>query len=124
MKTKSVLYVEDNKLVQETVAEILESDGHQVTVAGSVAQALELLEHHQFDLVLLDYTLVDETSEGVIHYMKSNAYYCTVPIIVMSGDLNNSIANSLRSSIDAILIKPVDPDKLCFTVSSYSIGRK
>jgi CheY-like chemotaxis protein len=123
MKTKKILYVEDNELVQETVSEILSEDGHHVITASTVAKALEDMEHHEFNLVLLDYTLVDETSEGVIRYMKSNSYYCTVPIVVMSGDLNNSIANSLRSSIDAILIKPVDPDKLRLTIANYASMR-
>lgn len=124
MKSKSILYVEDDLLVLETVSDILEEEGHSLSTASSVAEAIEQLEKSNYELVILDYTLKGENSEDVITHMKSDTRHNTTPIIVMSGDLNNNIAIKLRSSIDAILIKPVSSDKLLEAIASYTRPRK
>ncbi len=123
-RSKNILYVEDEPLVQETIVDILSEDGHTVDVASNVKEAIEKLKSKTFELALLDYTLGEETSEEIINFMKSDKYYSEVPIIVMSGDLNNTIAHSIRSNIDAILIKPVKPEDLCFKIHCYSVKKK
>ena len=124
MDKKSILYVEDDELVQEVVQDILDDEGHKLTLACNVDEAIEILKKDRFDLVLLDYTLKEGTSEGIIHYMKADSIYQSTPIIVMSGDLNNNIAVMLRSSIDAILVKPVNADKLISAIDSYARPRQ
>lgn len=49
-----VLVVEDNPVNQLVVKRLLESLGHQVTLAADGRQALEASEGHTFDLVLMD----------------------------------------------------------------------
>ncbi|MBV9866659.1 MAG: response regulator [Abitibacteriaceae bacterium] len=53
-----ILYVDDHeRFRQVTIKQFLST--HQVTIAGTLAQARHLLSHQQFDCVLLDYDLPD-----------------------------------------------------------------
>ena len=54
MSSLEVLVVEDDKDFADSVAEMLELDGHQVTVLASGEEAVANYDEKAFDLVLLD----------------------------------------------------------------------
>ena len=54
-KTKAILYVEDHRDTAEMVALIL-SD-YDVRIAANYSEAVNLIDAHQFSVVLLDYNL-------------------------------------------------------------------
>ena len=49
-----ILLVEDNAINQKVAARLVEKLGHTVTVASNGAEALEVFERDQFDIVLMD----------------------------------------------------------------------
>src|SRR6266850_5233026 len=53
------LIVDDDRTLRESCANLLQIDGYQVTVAGRGHEALELLRHRRFDIVLLDLYMSD-----------------------------------------------------------------
>ena len=55
----SILLVDDDDLVRRTVARMLRLDGHEVTEAGSGAEALAALDERAADLVLCDVMMPD-----------------------------------------------------------------
>jgi DNA-binding NtrC family response regulator len=55
----SILLVDDDEQVRRTVARMLRLDGHQVTEAGSGAEALAALDERAADLVLSDVMMPD-----------------------------------------------------------------
>jgi DNA-binding NarL/FixJ family response regulator len=60
-KTIRALLVDDHALFRESVARVLGmSPGLEIEHCGSIREALELLPHRQFDLVLLDHDLGSE----------------------------------------------------------------
>ena len=52
-----ILIVDDEAAVRLTLDMLLRRRGYVVTVAGSGAEALTLIEHQPFDLLLLDYKM-------------------------------------------------------------------
>jgi two-component system, OmpR family, response regulator len=50
-----ILTVDDEADICKLLKELLESDGHKVTVVHSGAQALHILEKETFDLLLVDF---------------------------------------------------------------------
>lgn len=54
---KSILIVDDEASVRESLAPVLESDEVQVNSASSVAEAEEFLKEQKFDLVITDLRL-------------------------------------------------------------------
>ena len=87
------LIVDDDRTLRESCANLLQIDGYQVTVAGRGHEALELLRHRRFDIVLLDLYMSD-----VSGYELLKAALETAPdtmIIMMTG--NPSVASSVEA---------------------------
>ena len=56
---KQILIVEDDSFLNKMLAYNLTADGYEVTSALNVMTATEILNAHEFDLVLLDVNLPD-----------------------------------------------------------------
>src|SRR6266545_1911712 len=87
------LIVDDDRTLRESCANLLQIDGYQVTVAGRGHEALELLRHRRFDIVLLDLYMSD-----VSGYELLKAAIETAPetmVIMMTG--NPSVASSVEA---------------------------
>jgi CheY-like chemotaxis protein len=53
VKTR-VLFVDDEETIRLTLPVILEQHGFEVTVAGTVPEALDIITHQKFDILLTD----------------------------------------------------------------------
>src|SRR5947209_11490214 len=51
---QKILFVDDKQSIRITLPAILENAGFEVSVAASVAEALELINHQSFDVLLTD----------------------------------------------------------------------
>ena len=58
--TEPVLIVDDEKNIRRTLRMVLEGGGSTVYEAGTIAEAQDLLNRHEIDLVLLDVKLGEE----------------------------------------------------------------
>ena len=56
-----ILVVDDERDIRYLYATELEDEGYEVESAGSGSEAAELLQRHQFDLVLLDIQMKGES---------------------------------------------------------------
>ena len=63
MTGKRLLFVDDENAIRETLSIILRRYGFIVTLAASVAQALEEIEEQQFDILLCDLN-IERESDG------------------------------------------------------------
>src|SRR3989441_4226831 len=87
------LIVDDDRTLRESCSNLLQLDGYQVSVAGRGQEALELLRHRRFDIVLLDLYMSD-----VSGYELLRAALETSPgtiVIMMTG--NPSVASSVEA---------------------------
>ena len=57
MSAERILVVDDDEALRETLAEVLDSEGYEVAAVGDGAAALERLDGHPTDLVILDVML-------------------------------------------------------------------
>lgn len=73
----SVLLVEDSRVLREVVKAVLAPHAKQVAVAGSVAEAVEVLEETaDFSLLLADVQLPDGTGFDVLAHLRRQAPDC------------------------------------------------
>src|SRR5216117_1222517 len=87
------LVVDDDRTLRESCSNLLQLDGYQVTAAGRGQEALELLRHRRFDIVLLDLYMSE-----VSGYELLRAAIETSPeaiVIMMTG--NPSVASSVEA---------------------------
>jgi CheY-like chemotaxis protein len=82
----SILFVDDEQLLVMVGADMLESNGHQVTAAGSGAEALELLRSNgRFDLLITDHAMPGMT--GVELAAKAKEVVPEIRVVLASGFL-------------------------------------
>ena len=89
-ETATILVVEDDAPVRTFLADNLTADGHEVLVAGTVRDALRLLEYRRPDLAVVDLGLPDgsgldllrrvRTADGVASRLDP-----TMPLVVLTG---------------------------------------
>ncbi|HEY1230997.1 MAG TPA: ATP-binding protein, partial [Ramlibacter sp.] len=105
----SFLVVDDNRDAAETMAALLELDGHRVRLALDGPQALRLAEHEPPDVVLLDIGLPQMDGLEVARRMRQQPALSRTLIIGMSGyaQLQDRVAAD-AAGFDAHLAKPAD----------------
>ena len=80
----SILFVDDEQLLVMVGADMLESNGHQVTTAGSGAEALDLLRSNgRFDLLITDHAMPGMT--GVELAAKAKEVVPEIRVVLASG---------------------------------------
>ena len=112
MSGKRLLFVDDENAIRETLFIILRRYGFIVTVAATVAQALEEVEKQEFDILLCDLN-IERESDGyeVIRVMQKINPNCAT--IVLTGvPAVESAIEGIRLGIDDYLIKPATTDAL------------
>jgi len=114
---ESVLLVDDEPLVRDSVSRILAEAGYQVQTAVDGAEALELLQGAaRFDVVLLDQSMPKMGGRAVLRELRSTQP--DLPVICFSG------YPSSMEDADAVLEKPVTGNELLETVAAVVRARK
>ena len=122
----NVLLIEDNpgdaRLIREMIAEDPDAP-FRVNCAERLAQGLERLSAGETGLVLLDLSLPD--SLGLETFAKVYAHSPTVPIIVLTGNDDQTLAlSAVKSGAQDYLIKGRLDRELLLRSMQYSIERK
>ncbi|HEX9288434.1 MAG TPA: response regulator [Anaeromyxobacteraceae bacterium] len=117
-----VLLVEDDEDNRELMAEVLESAGYQVVTAGTGAEGLRALAESSVDVVVTDVGMPGMGGLEVARAAKEIAP--RVPVIVVTGYAEREdIASARGREVDAVLVKPVDPDSLTAAVADMVAAR-
>ena len=106
--------VEDEQSITEPLAEALGREGFDTAVAGTVAEALELVGRLDPDLVLLDVMLPDGSGYDVCRELRRNSQ---VPIIMLTarGEETDRVVG-LELGADDYVVKPFSARELAARV--------
>jgi len=116
MGTATILVVDDERKIRDTVRSYLEREGYAVLVADTGQRALEALERARPDLVVLDLMLPDLSGEEVARSVRSHS---DVPIIMLTAKASEEDrVNGLRLGADDYLVKPFSPRELVARVEA------
>jgi two-component system OmpR family response regulator len=117
-----VLLVEDDDDNRELMGEVLQDAGYQVMLAASGAEGLRMLAEHSIDVVVTDVGMPGMGGLEVARAAKEIAP--RVPVVVVTGFADREdIARARGREVDAVLVKPVDPDFLTSAVEQMVKGR-
>lgn len=118
-----LLLVDDEPLLLKSLHAILAPQGYRVEIAAGGEHAIEALQKHHFDLVLLDLGMPGITGYDVLEYIS--AHRIDTSVIVVSGDNSiNSAIRALRSGAEDFLRKPYEPAEMLHTVARTLAKRK
>jgi DNA-binding NtrC family response regulator len=103
-----ILLVDDDHVFRVTTAALLRDDGYDVSVAGGGQDAVEQLQRHSFDLLILDLRMPGTSGIGVVEALRR--WGQGMPILMISGfgTVADAVA-ALHTGADDFLTKPVDP---------------
>jgi two-component system, OmpR family, alkaline phosphatase synthesis response regulator PhoP len=114
-KKFSILLVEDEENLQETLKLNLELEGYDVSVSANGADALKIITREYFNLIILDVMLPEIDGIRVCETIRLNN--ADVPILFLSA--KNSSADrvlGLKKGADDYLTKPFNLEELLLRV--------
>ena len=107
---KTILVVEDEPTLRETLAEALEADGFSVVQAGDGRAALERFKADEPDLVLLDLMLPELSGLEVTRQIRAES---SVPIVMLTArDAEVDKVVGLELGADDYVTKPFSSREL------------
>ncbi|MDR3523746.1 MAG: response regulator transcription factor [Acetobacteraceae bacterium] len=106
-----VLLVEDDLTAARGIALMLKSGGAVVDEADTGQEALELLRHYDYDIVVLDLMLPDMEGYEVVRRMRATRI--EVPVLILSGlSRPQAKVKGLGVGADDFITKPFDKGEL------------
>ena len=112
-KRYSILLVEDEENLHETLKLNLELEGYEVTSAYDGNTALQKIQAEYFDLIILDVMLPDINGKEVCQRVRSDSALDDVRIICISGMVEADKIQDLRNAgANHFLQKPFEVETL------------
>jgi two-component system, NtrC family, nitrogen regulation response regulator NtrX len=112
---KSVLIIDDELQICESISMILEYEGYVVEFTTSAKEGLEKFSSTDFSAVLLDIQMPEMNGFEVLKKIKEQKQSASVIIISAHGSVENAIKATRLGAFD-FLEKPIDRDKLLISV--------
>jgi len=104
MNHQRILIVDDEDPMRRLIATNLKASGYRITTAPDGDEALQLLDEHQFDLLLLDINMPGPNGFEVLAKVRS---YASTPILMVScRTREHDRAGALDLGADDYLSKP------------------
>jgi CheY-like chemotaxis protein len=117
-----VLVVEDDPATLDVFSEALRRAGFEVDGVGSVADALDLLAHQDYNVVLADHGMPDIPGLEFLAALQGAAP--RTPQILCTGLVTDELLAQAREfGVFAVLSKPVSLEMLILTVGA-AVGRR
>lgn len=106
--TQSLLIIEDDLFLNQTMVDILNNMGYQTHGVTTLAQAREYLSKHEPALVILDGRLPD--GDGIELLPQLNEI-CSTILLTAYGTVKNAV-ETMKAGAAEYLVKPIDLDEL------------
>ena len=102
----SIVVMEDDGVIRGLVVRILEMEGHEVQAFADAKPALETVDFETVDVVVTDLNM---PTSGVEAIRSIRDRGCQVPIVVMTGRMDEAKARELEALwVTEIVRKPFD----------------
>ena len=106
-----VLLVDDDVTAAHGIALMLKSGGAVVDTADTGEEALELVRHYDYDIVVLDLLLPDMEGYDVVRRMRAGRI--EIPVLILSGlSRPQAKVKGLGAGADDFITKPFDNAEL------------
>jgi DNA-binding NtrC family response regulator len=119
----SVLIIDDETEIRESLETLLEFEGYEVDAAANGLQGLSKLGERPFDLVLLDLALPDRNGIELLAEIRALNPQISVIMITAYGTVEDAV-RAMQSGATNFLQKPWDNEKLLADVRAAVARRR
>ena len=117
MGSETILVVDDNKEIVYSISKLLKYEGYEVVEAYDGMEALQAMENHNINLILLD--IMMPRMNGLSALMKVRERSKT-PVIILSAKTEESDkVSGLMLGADDYIEKPYNPAELIARVKAH-----
>ena len=116
----TILVVDDNREIVYSISELLKYEGYDVVKAYDGMQALDAMEEHDIDLILLDVMMPRLNGLSALMKLREKS---RIPVIILSAKTEESDkVSGLVLGADDYVEKPYNPAELMARVKSHLRG--
>lgn len=112
----NILIVDDDQELRENLQEVLVRQGYSVDLAKNGSEALELVTHQNFDLILLDLIMPGMSGLETLLLLQRQKPQIRVVLMTAFSTIENAV-EAMRRGADDYLTKPFKSADLLMTVS-------
>lgn len=110
---KSILIVDDSKIVLDISEFVLTSAGYRVFTALGGNEALEIIGRQKIDLMLVDINMPGMDGYTLTSAIRSDDQFKRLPIIIITTEAEaKDKQKGFNAGADAYIIKPIVPEEL------------
>jgi DNA-binding NtrC family response regulator len=107
----NVLLVDDDNEFTEVACQIIEFLGHEISVAATLGEARQWIEHQRFDHILLDFMLPDGSGLHLIDELTKNGSDTYVTLITGHPSVKGILAGLCGPKVN-YLVKPLQREDI------------
>jgi len=119
--TKTILTVDDSRMMREMLLMVLQGAGFSVVQAEDGADGLEVLARSSPDVIITDINMPKLDGYGFIEGVRRDERYRAIPILVLSTESSAEKKNRAREAgATGWIVKPFQADTLLDVVRRVS----
>ncbi|MDZ4684149.1 MAG: sigma 54-interacting transcriptional regulator, partial [Planctomycetaceae bacterium] len=115
MNAGSLLVVDDDRPLLESVADYLRSLGHRTETADNCRDAMSRMKDYPFDVVVCDVNLPDQDGFTLLEWSRQQVPETQVILLTGFGTIENAV-EAIRLGAFDYLTKPLIDDELNFAI--------
>ena len=113
LKSLSILLVDDDEFILETMAHFLQRRAKHVATAADGSKALELFHAESFDIIISDIEMPEVNGYELYEAVRKES--SDIPFIFLSGHTAGDVQEGFE---EQTLFKPIDKDDLILKIIS------
>ncbi len=119
--TKTILTVDDSRMMREMLAMVLRNAGFSVVQAEDGEEALAVLEGSEPDVIITDINMPKLDGYGFIEGVRRHERHRATPILVLSTESDAEKKNRARAAgATGWIVKPFDAEALLGAIRRVS----
>lgn len=112
-RTPTVYFIDDSATMREVIKIALRRENFNVITCADAASALAQFDQNRPDVVITDVIMPDQDGYSVCSQIKQHPEFGGVPVVLMSGVVNKSVADkAVAVKADELIRKPFQPQEL------------
>src|SRR6202162_5318399 len=118
-RAPTVYFIDDSATLREVIKIAFRRENFNVITCADAASALAQFEQNRPDVVITDVIMPDQDGYSVCNQIKQHPDFGQIPVVLMSGVVNKSVADKAVSvKADELIRKPFQPQELIGRVKS------